>query len=214
MPSRSQLQLALDMTSAADAIKMVQMVYPHFDIAEIGTPLLIEEGLDALEALQSLHPDKHYLADTKIVDAGYLEASSAFKRGADIVTVLGVADDRTIQDTLKAAREYGGRIMVDLLHCDDPLGRAVELDEMGVGIICLHTAVDCQAPGVDPLAELFAVRGAVGCLIAVAGGLKLENVGKAAGSGADIVVVGSGITGAGDPSEVARQIVQKLGGAQ
>ena len=76
-----RLQLAVDATDLPTALRLVEAVYPYYDIAEVGTPLIIEEGLHALEALQRAFPDKQYLADLKIMDAGRLEAESAFRRG-------------------------------------------------------------------------------------------------------------------------------------
>src|ERR1041384_4436456 len=153
MTSRQKplLQLAVDVLTTSEARRIVEQVHPHFDIAEIGTPLIIEEGLAALEALKQNHPDKTYLADLKIMDAGYIEARSAFQRGANLVTVLGVTDDKTIANALKAAREFGGRIMVDLINVPDVVVRAKELERLGVPILCLHTAYDRQQSGIDPL---------------------------------------------------------------
>ena len=41
---RPLLQLAVDATDLHSAEKLAQAVYPHYDIAEIGTPLIIEEA--------------------------------------------------------------------------------------------------------------------------------------------------------------------------
>ena len=73
---RPQLQLALDFVSLNDALRTASAVHPHFDIAEIGTPLIIEEGLRALEELKARWPEKRFLADTKIMDAGRIEATT------------------------------------------------------------------------------------------------------------------------------------------
>ena len=59
---RPQLQLALDFVSLNDALRTASAVHPHFDIAEIGTPLIIEEGLRALEELKARWPEKRFLA--------------------------------------------------------------------------------------------------------------------------------------------------------
>jgi 3-hexulose-6-phosphate synthase len=206
-----QLQLAIDTTNTADAVRIAEEIYPYYDIAEIGTMLLIEEGLYALEAVRQKYPDKKYLADTKIVDAGYIEASSAFRRGADIVTVLGFSDDVTIAGAVKAARQYKGQIMADTLHVGDKAKRSKELEELGVDIICLHTAWDLRGQGIDPLAELAAVRQSIGCSLAIAGGLTLENAKDALDKGADILVVGGGITKAEDPRETAKKIKTIIG---
>ena len=209
-----QLQLAIDTTSTADALKIAQELYPYYDIVEVGTPLIIEEGLRALEAVKKKYPDKKYLADTKIADAGYIEASSAFKRGADIVTVLAVSDNATIKDVIKAAGQYNGRVMADMLHVQDKPERAAELEQLGVDIICLHTAYDIQGQGGDPLEELSAVRAAVRCSLAIAGGLKIDNIKDALDKGADILVVGGGITKADNPIQTAKTIKEIIAQVQ
>ena len=200
------LQLAVDVTTVRDAVAMIEETHPFFDIAEVGTPLVIEEGLRALDAMKEARPDRVYLADLKIMDAGYMEASSAFRRGADIVTALAAADDRTIAEALRAAKEYDGRIMADLINASDPVRRAERLEEMGVPILCVHTAFDRQETGVDPLAELRSVREAVSCRVAVAGGLDRETTGKALELGADIIIVGGAVLKAKDRREAARAI--------
>src|ERR1700730_12467004 len=117
---RPLLQLALDFTDLEQALKIAAVAYPYFDLLEIGTPLIIEEGLGALEKLKILYPDKLFLADLKIMDAGHLEAKSGFRRGANVVTVLGLADDSTNQGAIAAAQEYDGYLMADLIGLPDP----------------------------------------------------------------------------------------------
>ena len=60
-------------------------------------------------------PDKEILADLKIMDGGYLEASYAYEAGAAYATILGVSDNLTIEGALKAARDYE-RKLVCLLY--------------------------------------------------------------------------------------------------
>ncbi len=207
---RPLLQLAVDATDLETALNLVETVYPHYDIAEIGTPLIIEEGLRALEALKSRWPDKQYLADVKIMDAGRVEAQSAFRRGADIVTVLALADDKTIQGALAAAEKYGGLIMADLINVADPAGRARELQTLGVPIVCVHTAYDVQGGHVDPMAHVHAVRKASTCRVAVAGGMKLQNVDQAVAGGADILVFGGSIATHAAPGRIAEEIMTRI----
>lgn len=208
--SRPRLQLAIDVLDVKEALRIAEAVHPYFDIAEIGTPLIIEEGLAALEILKERFPEKQYLADLKIMDAGYIEAASGFARGADIVTVLAVADDKTIGNALEAAAEYGGKIMVDLINVADAVSRAQELVRLGVEMMCVHTAYDRQGPGVDPFAELIELRAVTDVALGVAGGLKLENVGYAVESGADVVVVGGAIITLDDPGSMAERIMGEM----
>lgn len=200
------LQLALDFLAMDEALQMAALVHPHFDWVEIGTPLVLNEGLRALEVFRRRFPDKKYLADLKIMDAGNFEAGAAFRRGADIVTVLAAADDRTIMGVLQAAEKYNGLVMADLINAPNPRRRARELEKLGVNILCLHTAHDAQGGGKDPLRELKIVRPLVKCRLAVAGGLDSVNAPEAVALGADIVIVGGGITRAPDPKRAASLI--------
>jgi 3-hexulose-6-phosphate synthase len=208
--SRPLLQVALDVLSTQQAMEIASQIYPHFDIIEIGTPLIIVEGLSALETIKSKFPDKKYLADLKIMDAGRIEAASAFKRGADIVTVLAAADDLTIRGALDAAESCGGQLMADHIKVRDPVARAMELCALKVPIICLHTAFDRRGSDKDMLYLLEMVRPVVSCQLAIAGGLTSDTVGEVLSKGADILVVGSGITDQRDPRAVACTIMKEL----
>lgn len=204
------LQVAFDILTVSEALEVIKEVHPFFDIAEVGTPLIIEEGLSALEALKKTYPEKEYLADLKIMDAGYLEASSAFHHGADIVTVLAVADDRTIEEALRAAGEHGRSVMVDLINAQAPACRARQLEEMGAPILCVHTAFDRTSCWAEQMADLEDVRAAVSCQLALAGGLGLDTASKAIDAGADILIVGGAILGQKDRRKAACDIYSVL----
>lgn len=210
LPDGPLLQIALDVLETEQAIEIAAEVYPNFDVVEIGTPLIIEEGLAAVERVKEQYPDRLCLADLKIMDAGRLEASSGFRRSADIVTVLAAADDATILGAIEAAEESDGMLMADLINCPDLSGRAKELEQLGVPLLCVHTAYDIQGEGSNPLDDLEAVREAVSCKLAVAGGLTLGMVGDAVSFGADIVVVGGGILNDPSPAEAASAILERL----
>ena len=204
--NKTLLQLAVDVLSTEDMIKIAEMVYPYFDIIEIGTCLIIEEGLSAVEVAKTKCPDRKYLADLKIMDAGMIEAASGFKRGSDIITVLAAADDVTVSNAVACAAEYGGQIMADLINVPEPAKRAKQLEDIGVDIVCVHTAYDLKSTINNPLTELDIVRSTVQCKVAVAGGLKRQNVREVVDAGANIVIVGSAITCHSDPASEAQAI--------
>jgi len=210
--TRPLLQVAVDTVDLDAARALIGAVYRYADIIEIGTPLILEEGLRVVEMVKAGWPDTACLADMKIMDGGFIEASSGFRRGADYVTVLALAEDKTILGALEAAASFGGRVMVDLIRVPSPAERARELRALGVDLICLHTAFDAQGD-VDPLVHLRAVREAFEGHIAIAGGLGLDNVEQAVQSGADVVVVGGAIGRHPEPGSAAAAIVEALGRA-
>ncbi len=214
---RPALQVALDLTNLEEALKIARAAWANgAELLEAGTPLIKAVGAEAVRALRRNFPDAVVVADTKIMDAGRLEASTALEAGADIVTVLGVASDETIRDVVEAAHEHGALAAVDMINHPDPLARSKKVAELGADIIILHVAVDVQkARGLDARQALPLVpriREETGRWIAVAGGLNKDTAPLAAKAGADILIVGSAITKARDPAKATREIIEALKG--
>jgi len=210
------LQLAIDTLELAEAERLVSSVRDLVDRLEIGTAVIIREGVGAVRRLRAAFPDLPLTADLKIADGGHLEATLGFQAGATLVTVLATAADATIRAVLGAAGELGGEVMVDLLGAEDLARRAAEVDRMGVRYVCLHTPSDLRSGDED--AERRAVDGLRrirdvlrNAAPAVAGGITPENVRGVAALRPALVVVGSGITRAADPRAAASAIRVALG---
>jgi 3-hexulose-6-phosphate synthase len=202
-----KLQLALDVCTIEDGIALVESVRDYIDIIEIGTPLIIEHGLRPVALFKDRFPEKSVLADVKIMDAGEHEAKLCFAKGADIVTVLGVAHDSTIAGVVKAAKAYGKQVLVDMIDVHDIAKRTLEIEKLGADFLCVHTAFDIQSTGVNPLDELRLINAVLTVgKAAVAGGVKVATVGDIVKEKPEIIVVGGGITSQSDPVVAAKRI--------
>ena len=126
-----KLQLALDVFNLEDALSLTWQVRDYIDIIEIGTPFIMESGMNAVRRFRETFPKKEILADTKIMDAGELEAGSAFRAGADYVTVLGVTDFATIKACVAASKRCGKKVCADMICVDDLPRKISELEELG-----------------------------------------------------------------------------------
>lgn len=205
------LQVALDFINLSQALRAArEAVAGGATWVEAGTPLIKSEGMAAVRALRREFHDLTVVADLKIMDAGRTEVEMAAKAGANVVTVLGAASDETIAECVEAGRNYDALVQVDLIGCPSPVERARRAEELGAGIIGVHTAIDEQMVGADPLDTLRAVREAVSCRIAVAGGINSETAPEAVRAGADIVIVGGAIIKAPDATEAARTILTAM----
>ena len=183
------------------------------DVIEVGTPLVIKEGIKAVTEIKRTFPDLEVLADLKIMDAGDHEAKIALEAGADIVTVLGAAHDATIQGALDQAGAFGKAVLADLIAVDRVAKRAQELDDMGVDLVCVHTAYDVQDTGADPVRELESVRPVLKRAgLAVAGGIKPETISQVAAFQPEIVIVGGFIMGHPDPRKAVLELRGNLAG--
>ncbi|MGG1880046.1 3-hexulose-6-phosphate synthase [Paenibacillus cisolokensis] len=204
-----ELQLALDLVNIPEAKQVVAEVAEHIDIVEIGTPVVINEGLHAVKAIKEAFPHLRVLADLKIMDAGGYEVMKASEAGADIITVLGVSDDATIKGAVAEARKQGKQVMVDMINVKNMEERAREIDGFGVDYICVHSGYDHQAEGKNSFEELATIKRVVQqAKTAVAGGIKLETLPEVIAAKPDLVIVGGGITGQSDMKAVAAEMKQ------
>ncbi|MFP3360348.1 orotidine 5'-phosphate decarboxylase / HUMPS family protein, partial [Planococcus sp. SIMBA_143] len=72
-----KLQSALDLVDIPRAIELVRELEEYIDVVEIGTPVVINEGLKAVKEVKAAFPDLTVLADLKIMDAAGYEVSQA-----------------------------------------------------------------------------------------------------------------------------------------
>ncbi|WP_026543278.1 3-hexulose-6-phosphate synthase [Paenarthrobacter nicotinovorans] len=201
-----KLQVAIDLLTTEDALELAGKVAEHVDIIELGTPLIKSAGLSVVTAIKGAHPDKLVFADMKTMDAGELEADIAFKAGADLVSVLGSADDSTVAGAVKSAQAHNKGIVVDLIGVPDKVTRAKEVRALGAKFVEFHAGLDEQAqPGFD-LNGLLTSGEEARVPFSVAGGVNASTIGAVQKAGAEVAVAGGAIYGAADPALAAKEL--------
>jgi len=188
------VQISLDLTNLADALEMAQIaVSAGVDWLEAGTPLLLGEGLRAVEALHARFPTHPIVADLKTMDGGYLEAEMMAKAGASFVVVMGRAHEATVRRVVDAARDYGIKVMGDNLAADDRIANAKWLESLGVDYIIHHIGYDERrlVKGLSPMDELDEVVEAVSIPVQAVGGLTITQSIECPAHGAPLGVLGA-----------------------
>ncbi|MCC6123248.1 3-hexulose-6-phosphate synthase [Weissella cibaria] len=207
-----KLQLAIDLEDIQGAINLIRKTKDSIDIFEYGTPLVINFGLEGLQKIRTEFPDITLLADLKIMDVASYEVTQAFKYGADITTILGVAEDQSIKDAIKAAHEAGKEILVDMIGVKDIENRAREVDEFGADYVGTHTGYDLQALGQNPFEEFNLIKNNVSkTKTAIAGGIKLSASEEIKKANPDLLIIGGAISTVDDPAEAAAEFKKILG---
>ncbi len=194
LDSGAKVQLSLDLQTMADALPTAEIaVRAGVDWLEVGTPLILGEGLHAVKALHEKYPNHPIVADLKTMDAGYLEAEMMFKSGASFVVVMGQAHEHTIREAVRAARDYGRYVMGDIMLCPDKVAMAKSMEAMGVDVVIVHTGLDERHAevGKSPLDDLKKVRPAVKIPLQAVGGLSIEQAAQCPALGASLVVIGA-----------------------
>src|SRR6478609_4122046 len=188
------VQLSLDLTSLEEALDTAAVgVDAGVDWLEAGTPLILAEGLRAVEKLRERFPQHPVVADLKTMDGGYLEAEMMAKAGADFVVVMGRAHEATIRRVIDAGRDFNIRVMGDNLAADDRVESAKWMAGLGVDVIVHHIGFDERrmVRGLSPLDELDDVIRAVPVPVQAVGGLSIDQAIECARRGAPFVVVGA-----------------------
>ena len=206
-----KLQVAFDLQSSDEILNFLEKNGDLIDIIEIGTPLIIKEGLKSVLKIKKKFPKQTVLADLKIMDAGLLEAQIGFDAGADIVTVLGLASTKTLNGVKQAVVKNEKEVMVDMINHPCPENKWNELKNMEMGLCCLHTANDDTKDGETPLNDLerfYNLHG--GKNIAVAGGINPDMIRKINSFHPEIVIVGGYIANSRNQRDALEEIRQAM----
>jgi 3-hexulose-6-phosphate synthase/6-phospho-3-hexuloisomerase len=188
------VQVSIDLTTIEAAFHVADIaVRAGVDWLEAGTPLLLGEGLHAVAAMHARYPNHPIVADLKTMDAGYLETEMMAKAGASFTVVMSRAHWGTVKRAVAAARDYGIKLMADVMLEDDKPAAAKRMEELGVDYIICHTGFDERAfeVGKSPVHEVEAVVKAVGVPVQAVGGLSIEQAMMMPKLGAPLVVVGA-----------------------
>src|SRR3954463_5109754 len=223
---KATVQLSLDLIELDEAIRTAETALrAGVDWLEVGTPLIIAEGMRGVRELRARYPEVPVVADLKTMDGGWLEAELMAKAGATHVVVMGQAHEETIELVVKAGRDLGVKVMGDNMAMPDPVAGDKRLEDLGCDFIIHHIGYDMRtlrrsrgqhAP--TPLDRLREIVAAVSVPVQAVGGLTLEQATDTPGYGAPLVVIGAPLaidahafrTAAGDLESSLRLICEKV----
>lgn len=213
-----KVQVALDVVHLSEALRIAGIAASQgIDWIEAGTPLIKSEGMSAVRSLSRKFPRKAIMADMKTLDAGAMETGMAIEAGAKVVSVSGLAHDKTVQNSVRIVRKHDALLMADLLMAANPSRRAKQLEDLGVDIVCLHTGIDVQIAQhsrVKVSRTIQAMTRSLRIPVAAAGGIDPRIAEKLVNSGVKVIIVGGWITRSKNPARAARQVVQTVRSAQ
>jgi len=209
------LQIALDMPSMEKALKIAGEVAGLERVwLEVGTPLVMSEGMNPVKRLRKLFPEAFIVADIKIIDAGRLESSIAIEAGASLVTVAGSAGSETISEVVETCHRNDVKAAIDLGDAYNPIKAAEQAIDLGIDVLIHHVGYDKQARGIRAISNLDLIRKlsqiAPEVPVAAAGGIRVEEVSSLLKAGVKVVIVGRSITEAANPSQAARRFLEAI----
>ncbi len=208
---RPVLQLALDVDSVDEALRLAELAAPWVDWLEVGTSLIVAEGVRVVETLRERYPSHLLVADIKIIDGAQGLASLVLKAGADMVTVVHSAYDDTVAAAVKVAHALDRRVVGEYYSLDfgatAPFERLVRL---GIDYVGLHLP---YAPGSlrsDAIEAIRETLPAISLPVIVAGGIDVAVLRRLRGVSLAGVIIGGAILNASHPGDAAREIHELL----
>ncbi len=196
------VQISLDLTDIEEAVDTARIaLQAGVDWLEVGTPLVLAEGLHGVRRLRGEFPGTPLVVDLKTMDGGYLEAEMMAKAGATHVVVMARAHAETIKCVVQAGRDFGIKVMGDNMACEDMVDGARWLEDLGCDYVIHHIGYDerrglvaqgqrCPSP-LDQLADVVA---SVNVPVQAVGGLSIEQAIQCPAYGAPLVVLGAPLT--------------------
>jgi bifunctional enzyme Fae/Hps len=179
-------------------------------IIEAGTPLIKRQGIDIIRAIRgNCMQNTFIVADMKTLDTGALETQIAADAGADAIVVSGLAPIATIDNVISEAENREIYSIIDTLNVADPISMLTKLEFMP-NIVELHRAIDSEDTEHQwgNISEIKTMNNEI--MVAVAGGIQIDNIKEAISAGADIVVVGRAITASSESGQMAYEFLCAL----
>jgi len=209
MQKKTRIILALDVTTRADAMRVVNAARDYIDAVKIGWPLILAVGPDIISEIAKV---KDVICDLKIADipnTNRLIVEQAMKRGASAVIAHGFTGDDAVKACIDAAK---GQVFVltEMSHPGAKQFTAPVADKLAA----LAKSVGARgivAPATRPerIAEL---RKIIGGLEIISPGVGAQG-GKASDTlkaGADYIIVGRAIYEAPDPKAAAKALADEV----
>ncbi len=212
MDKKNRIILALDVTSRADAMRVVEAVKGYVDAIKINWPLILATGPEMIKEMSRV---KDVICDFKIADipnTNKLIVEQAMSRGASAVICHGFTGDDSVKACVDAAR---GQVFV-VTEMSHPGGKqfTAPLADKLAAIAKSAGARGIVAPATRP-ERITALRKIIGGLEIISPGVGAQG-GKASDAiraGADYIIVGRAIYDAPDPGSAAKALADEVRGS-
>lgn len=196
-----KLQIAFDVTHLETALEIAHAVEPYADIFEVGTLLLYQYGIEAVEQFVQHFPHKSLLVDTKIVDHGKETVALFNQLPIDWLTIMAGTSKDTIH-AVNAQRANKVKVMLDILDSNSAGQSAMEAKQMGIDALLVHRSFEGKdQPGFLEHWEM--IIGNTDLPVFLVGRINKTNIHDIVMLKPDGIVIGSAIVKAEDPAAMA-----------
>jgi 3-hexulose-6-phosphate synthase/6-phospho-3-hexuloisomerase len=212
IPRPPVIQIALDYATIDEALAMAKIgVEAGVDWLEIGTPLIVSQGIAPIGQMARAFPNYPVLADYKTMDSGFKNVERTAAQGGHIMTVCANSPDETVKSAIAEGKKTGIWVVADTIGVKDQPARARQCAEWGVDMIYLHYGADQRRADdkQDSTQWLADVQRAVSIPIGV-GCFLVEDGVRASQMGAELIAIGHPVISAPDPLAELSRFVREV----
>jgi len=206
-----KLQISYDLTNLSQALEIAKKTAAYADIIEVGTPLILAEGVKAIESFKEAFPNKPILADVKIADRVTEIIPLLAKAGASYITVLYGTSNKVIQKATSVAHSLGAKIVLDLIDTETMGQASRDSETLSIDHILFHYAHEVDEL-YSHLDQWEIVRGNTSLPIFVSGRINKEQIKDIMELKPQGIVIGDAIIKADDPEAEAKSFKELIGG--
>jgi 3-hexulose-6-phosphate synthase/6-phospho-3-hexuloisomerase len=206
------IQIALDFATIEEALAVAKIgVEAGVDWLEIGTPLIVSQGLKPISEMVRAFPNYPVLADYKTMDSGGKNVHRTKAHGGHIMTVCANSPDETVKAAVAAGKETGIWVIADTIGVKNQAARARQCEEWGVNMVYLHYGTDERVanPAIDSTQWIDEVMDAVSIPVGV-GCFAVEDAIRAAAKGADNITIGHPVVSSASVVDEMRRFVKEV----
>lgn len=208
-----KLQISYDLTNLTQALEIAKKTADFADILEIGTPLIISSGIEAIKAFKKEFPNKPIKADVKLVDRVTDIIPILAKAGASYITVLYGTSNKVIQKAASVAHSNDCKVILDLIDAETMGQAAHDSENLDVDYVLFHYPHE-DTDLYSKIDQWETVRGNTKLPIFVSGRInetQIKDILKLKPNG---IVIGEAITKSQDPAKAAECFRNLLHGEQ
>jgi len=212
IPRPPVIQIALDYATIEEAIAMAKIgIEAGVDWLEIGTPLIVSQGIAPIGQMVRAFPDYPVLADYKTMDSGWKNVERTATQGGHVMTVCAGAPDETVRSAIAESKKCGVWVVVDTIGVKDQPARARQCAQWGAHMIYLHYGADQRKADAsrDSTQWLAEVQRAVDIPIGV-GCFGVDDGVRASAMGAELIAIGHPVISASDPLAELSRFVREV----
>jgi len=198
-----KLQIALDLLDLQKCLEIAKSVERYADSFQIGSPLLLKYGVQAIEEFRATFPNKEIFAETQIVNHEQDIVSMCLKAGATWVSVMAGTTKEVIHAVSSLASQKNKFVIMDLFNNNSIGQSAMDANKLGVDALLYQNIYHENSENEFAIEEWDDLRGNSKLPIYIRANINRDNIAFILSLKPDAIIIGKAITQSKNPAEEA-----------